>query len=80
MSPWHEVVRLRDDLKSGELPLAVFAADLFKPPRSRVAALCFDKIDIETGVATPGPNGDVRRLRYPWSVLAGSSQGRMDCD
>ena len=29
MSPWHEVVRLRDDLKSGELPLAVFAADLY---------------------------------------------------
>ena len=27
--PWHEVVRLRDDLKSGELSLAVFAADLY---------------------------------------------------
>ena len=42
----------------------------FKPPRARVAALCFDKIDIETGVPTPGPDGDVRKLRYPWSVLA----------
>ena len=29
MSPWHEVVQLRDDLKSGELSLAVFAADLY---------------------------------------------------
>ena len=27
--PWHEVVRLRDDLKSGELSLAIFAADLY---------------------------------------------------
>ena len=27
--PWHQVVRLRDDLKSGELPLAIFAADLY---------------------------------------------------
>ena len=27
--PWHEVVQLRDDLKSGELSLAVFAADLY---------------------------------------------------
>ncbi|MFZ5634688.1 MAG: DUF499 domain-containing protein [Bacillota bacterium] len=27
--PWHEVVRIRDDLKSGELPLAIFAADLY---------------------------------------------------
>ena len=160
MSPWHEVVRLRDDLKSGELPLAVSAADLydvvmqkghrpvyeqpaqffvltyptlnlrelvkdvalrlagrsdkayrklavnygggkthtlialrhlvheprelpdlpavrefeahigFKAPRARVAALCFDKIDIETGVETPGPDGKLRKLRYPWSVLA----------
>ena len=26
--PWHEVVRLRGDLKSGELSLAIFAADL----------------------------------------------------
>ena len=29
LKPWHEVVRLRDDLKSGELSLAVFAADLY---------------------------------------------------
>src|SRR3989442_80346 len=28
--PWHEVVKLRDDLKSGELPLHLFAADLYE--------------------------------------------------
>jgi hypothetical protein len=28
--PWHEVVTLRDDLKSGELPLHMFAADLYE--------------------------------------------------
>ena len=27
--PWHEVVQLRGDLKTGELSLAVFAADLY---------------------------------------------------
>ena len=27
-TPWHQVVQLRDDLKSGELSLAAFAADL----------------------------------------------------
>ena len=27
--PWHQVVQLRDDLKSGELSLAQFAADLY---------------------------------------------------
>ena len=158
--PWHEVVQLRDDLRSGELSLAVFAADLydvvmqkgqrpvyeqpgeffaltyptynlrelvrdvalrlagqsdkayrklsvnygggkthtlitlrhlvhdpdtlpglpavqefeahvgFKAPKARVAALCFDKIDLEKGVETPGPDGTVRMLRHPWSILA----------
>lgn len=28
--PWHEVVRLREDLRSGELPLHMFAADLYE--------------------------------------------------
>ncbi len=27
-TPWHKVVELRDDLKSGELALSIFAADL----------------------------------------------------
>ncbi len=158
--PWHEVVQLRDDLKTGELSLAVFAADLydvvmqkgrrpvyehpaeffaltyptynlrelvrnvvlrlagqsdkayrklsvnygggkthtlialwhlvqdpagqsnlpavkefeahtgFKAPKARVAALCFDKIDLEKGVMTPGADGTLRMLRHPWSMLA----------
>jgi hypothetical protein len=28
-TPWHKVVKIRDDLRSGELSLAVFAADLY---------------------------------------------------
>ena len=160
LQPWHQVVELRDDLKSGELSLSIFAADLydvvmqrgrrpvyedpaeffaltyptynlrelvkdvcrrlagrsdkayrklsvnygggkthtlialrhlahapdmlpnltaiqefesqigFKPPQARVAALCFDKIDLEKGIETPGPDGSVRMLKHPWSVLA----------
>ena len=158
--PWHEVVKLREDLLSGDLPLHLFAADLYEvmmqngkrpiyekpeeffaltfpthnlrnlvrdvvlrlagkndkavrqleltygggkthtlitmrhlvydpaslpdlpaveefkqtigqtPPKARVAALCFDKLDVETGVDTRGPNGSIRRLKQPWSVLA----------
>ena len=158
--PWHEVVRLRGDLKTGELSLSIFAADLYdvvmqrgqrpvyedpakffaltyptynlrelvkdvvlrlkgesdkayrklsvnygggkthtlialrhlvhdpdalaglpavqefeahigyKPPKARVAALCFDKIDVEMGVETPSPDGTIRMLRHPWSILA----------
>lgn len=40
------------------------------PPQSRVAALCFDKLDVETGMDVRGPDGAVRRLKQPWSVLA----------
>lgn len=157
---WHEVVTIREDLKSGELPLHMFAADLYevmmqngkrpiyekpeeffaltypthnlrnlvkdvmdrlagkndkavrqleltygggkthtlitmrqlvndpenlpdlpavhefeqaigqKPPKARVAALCFDKLDVETGCDIRSPEGAVRRLKQPWSVLA----------
>jgi hypothetical protein len=28
-TPWHKVVRLRDDIRSGELSMAIFAADLY---------------------------------------------------
>ncbi len=158
--PWHEVVQLRSDLRSGDLPLHMFAADLYEvmmqngmrplyekpeeffaltfpthnlrnlvrdvvlrlagkndkavrqleltygggkthtlitmrhlvhdpdnlpdlpavreftetigqaPPKARVAALCFDKLDVETGCDVRGPDGAVRRLKQPWSLLA----------
>ena len=158
--PWHKVVQLRDDLTSGDLPLHLFAADLYEvmmqngkrpvyeqpeeffaltfpthnlrklvrdvvlrlagkndkairqleltygggkthtlitirhlvydpanlpdvpavrefietigqtPPQARVAALCFDKLDVETGMEVRSPDGAVRRLKQPWSVLA----------
>lgn len=158
--PWHQVVQLRDDLKTGELSLAVFAADLYdvimqkgarpvyedpaqffaltyptynlrelvkdvmtrlagkndkairqleltygggkthtlvtlrhlvndpahlpdlpavhefeahiglKPPKARVVALCFDKFDVEKGIESRAPDGAVRVLKHPWSVIA----------
>ena len=157
---WHEVVKLRDDLRSGDLPLHLFAADLYEvmmqngkrpiyekpeeffaltfpthnlrnlvrdvvlrlagkndkavrqleltygggkthtlitlwhlahdpaalpdlpavheffetigiaPPKARIAALCFDKLDVEKGMDVRGPDGTIRRLKHPWSVLA----------
>ena len=159
-TPWHQVVRLRDELKSGELAMHMFAADLYevlmqggkhplyekpenffaltfpthnlralvrdvalrlagkndkavrqleltygggkthtlitlrhivndpdnlpklsavdefiqaigqRPTRARVAGLCFDKLDVESGMDVRSPDGKVRRLKQPWSVLA----------
>ena len=157
---WHEVVKLRDDLRSGNLPLHLFAADLYevtmqrgkrpiyeepeqffaltfptynlrhlvrdvvlrlagkndkavrqleltygggkthtlitlwhlvhdpeklpklpsveeftqdigqKPPKCTIAALCFDKLDVEKGMKVSSPDGKIRTLKQPWSVLA----------
>ena len=158
--PWHEVVKLREDLRSGELPLHMFAADLYevlmqrgkrpvyekaehffaltfptynlrqlvrdvvlrlagkndkavrqleltygggkthtlitlwhlvhdpeklpnlpavaeftqdigqKPPKCRIAGLCFDKLDVEKGMEVVSPDRKARTLKQPWSVLA----------
>lgn len=157
---WHEVVTLRDDLRSGDLALSIFAADLYDvamgkgrpayldpkeffaftyptynlremvkdvllrlagkndkavrqleltygggkthalitlyhlvnepdrlpdlpavqefrqhaggmmPPKARIAVLAFDKLDVEKGMEVRAPDGSVRWLRHPWSVLA----------
>ncbi|MEO2035923.1 MAG: DUF499 domain-containing protein, partial [Planctomycetaceae bacterium] len=40
------------------------------PPKARVAALCFDKLDVEKGMEVRGPDGSKRVLQQPWSVLA----------
>ena len=166
--PWHEVVQLRDELKSGELSLAMFAADLdevilkkgkrpiyedpkkffaltyptynlrnlardvvrrlagksdkavrqlnltygggkthtlitlfhlvddpaslpdlpaveeFRThidlgknlPKARVAAISFDKLDLETGAEVANPTGKITRLFHPWSVLAWQLGGK----
>ena len=40
-------------------------------PRAATAALCFDKIDVEKGIeGVRAPDGELRTLRHPWSVLA----------
>jgi hypothetical protein len=56
-TPWHKVVRIRPDLKSGELSLNIFAADLY---------------DVAMGKAKPVYQ-DAREffsLTYPTSICA----------
>jgi len=166
--PWHEVVQLRDELKTGELSMSMFAADLdevilkkgkrpiyedpkkffaltyptynlrklardvvrrlagksdkavrqlnltygggkthtlitlfhlvddpaalpdlpaveeFRAeidlgknlPKARVAAISFDKLDLETGMEVTDPNGKMARLFHPWSILAWQLAGK----
>lgn len=159
-TPWHQVVKLRDDLRTGELTLSIFAADLYevvmregrrpvyedpkeffaltyptynirelakevcqrlagktdkairqleltygggkthtlltllhlvrdpdrlpelpsvnefvqhigmKPPKALVAAIPFDKLDVEKPIEICSPDGSLRPLKQPWSWLA----------
>ena len=48
----------------------------FEPPRSRVAALCFDKLDIDKGMEVLSPDAAKRNLHYPWSLLAWQIAGQ----
>jgi hypothetical protein len=41
-----------------------------KAPRSRIAAVCFDKIDAELGCPVLAPDGTKRSLFQPWSLIA----------
>jgi predicted AAA+ superfamily ATPase len=42
-TPWHKVVKLREDLKSGELPLHMFAADLYEVMMQRGKRPVYEK-------------------------------------
>ena len=35
-----------------------------------MVALSFDKLDVEKGMQVRGPQGELRWLKHPWSVLA----------
>src|SRR5574341_1087083 len=42
-TPWHKAVKLREDLKSGELPLHLFAADLYEVMMQRGKRPVYEK-------------------------------------
>jgi hypothetical protein len=39
-------------------------------PQARVAAMSFDKLDVEKGMEVRSPKGELRWLKNPWSILA----------
>jgi hypothetical protein len=58
--PWHEVVALRDDLKSGELSLQMFAADLYEVLMRRGKMPVYEKP--ENFFALTFPTHNLRQL------------------
>jgi hypothetical protein len=58
--PWHEVMKLRDDLRSGELPLHIFAADLYEVIMQRGKRPVYEKP--EQFFALTFPTYNLRRL------------------
>src|SRR5262249_52681356 len=72
----HSLVTLyhlvRDPEALPDLPaVAQFKEHIGHPiPKTRVAALAFDKLDVEKGMEVHSPDGKSRWLKHPWSVLA----------
>jgi hypothetical protein len=72
----HTLIALRhlvhDPERLPDLPaVAEFIQEIGqRPPKCRVAALCFDKLDVEKGMEVCSPDGKTRTLKQPWSVLA----------
>ena len=67
--PWHEVVRLRGDLKSGELSLAIFAADLYDVVMQRGQRPVYE--DPAEFFALTYPTYNLRELVKSVSIAAG---------
>ena len=40
-----------------------------EPPKARISAVCFDKLDVEAGIPVLSPTGEERMLKHPWSVI-----------
>ena len=72
----HTLVTLRHLAHAPEELPALPAVEQFKShvgsplAPARVAALAFDKLDVEKGMEVRGPQGELRWLKHPWSVLA----------
>jgi predicted AAA+ superfamily ATPase len=58
--PWHEVVKLREDLRAGELPLHMFAADLYEVVMQRGKRPIYEKP--QEFFALTFPTYNLRRL------------------
>lgn len=63
---------VNDPKKLPDLPAVREFKEAFggEPPRTRVAALCFDKIDPNKGTEAISPSGEKRWLKHPWNILA----------
>lgn len=72
----HALVALRHLVHDPEALPTLSAVEQFRShvgttlPAARIAALCFDKLDVEKGMEVRGPAGELRWLKHPWSVLA----------
>jgi hypothetical protein len=72
----HTLITLRhlvhDPASLPRIPaIATFESHIGVPlPTARVAALSFDKIDVDKGLEVRGPDGKLRWLKHPWSILA----------
>lgn len=55
-------------------------AQIKAPPTAHVAAVSFDKVDWKRGGEAKAPEGEVRRFRMPWNLIAWQLLGQKGLD
>ena len=60
--PWHEVVQLRNELKTGELSLSIFAADLYDVVMGRARPIYQNPYDFFSFTFPPTPCANWRKM------------------
>lgn len=82
IKPWHQVVKLREDVKSGELTLPMFAADPYDVKMGTAKSVYRDPMEFFTltfpasGIRALGAG---RCMTSQWPILAKVKQG-LECN
>ncbi|MDP3028715.1 MAG: DUF499 domain-containing protein [Deltaproteobacteria bacterium] len=73
---------LGSELPRGEASVGMILNDakINKPPKAGVAAVSFDKIDWKAGGEVKSPEGETRRFRMPWNLIAWQLLGQRGLD
>ncbi len=67
-------------VKETSVGMILNEAQIKNPPGARVAAVSFDKVDWKAGGEVRSPDGEIRRFRMPWNLIAWQLLGQKGLD
>lgn len=67
-------------VKETSVSMILNNANIQTPPLARIAAVSFDKVDWKAGGEVKSPDGEIRRFRMPWNLIAWQLLGQKGLD